>query len=756
MQYFVTLPDAVQTALADRGVELDTLLYAVKADLDGDGCYVDTYLTFDPQNLYIVKGYERFVKQKRSKQLGSVFDFVDYDELPLASIEKAYVDRLVNSGRLLLVTRNGEHQQYCRFSINVCDLFEKFAERINKTIAGEPIDDSFLSDPELRCPKCHNPYPDRKRRVCPYCANKGATLWRLVKMYGAYKKEAFLIIASIVLNSAVSILAPFFGSKMLYDEVLVESGSMFGQVMTVVLLMIAVRFLSTAMQTVNGVLVSKIAPKVNQNLRVSLLASMQRLSLSYFTTKQTGSLMSRIDHDTMDIYSLFVDMIPQFIVNLLTVVGLLIVMLLLNPLLTMLLFLSISAIAAIIFLFEHHMEKYYRRLHVARKTTNATVSDSLNGQRVVKAFAREEREIERFEGKNERQKMMYHIIGSRNVGNYSRVFMIYRMSQMLLFMFGAYLIITGDLTLGTLTVLISYGDMIMNSLGFFLFGGDYMARCIDAGARMFEILDAEPTVAESPHPVHLKEMDGDIEFRNVTFAYEPGRPIVKGLSMHIRAGQLFGIVGRTGAGKTTLINLCCRLYDPSEGDILLDGVNLRDIAFADLRRNIGVVSQETYLFMGTIADNIRYAKPDASIDEVIAAAKAAYAHDFIIKLADGYDTRVGSGGVSLSGGEKQRVSIARAILQQPSILVLDEATAAMDTVTERKIQAALAELRQGKTIISIAHRLSTLRDADVLAVVEDGQLAEIGTHDELIHQKGKYFELHRVQSEALQFVEMGD
>lgn len=229
---------------------------------------------------------------------------------------------------------------------------------------------------------------------------------------------------------------------------------------------------------------------------------------------------------------------------------------------------------------------------------------------------------------------------------------------------------------------------------------------------------------------------------------------MKNLTMEIQPGQFFGIVGKTGAGKTTLINLCSRLYDPTEGEIYIDGVNVKDIAFEDLRHNIGVVSQETYLFMGTIADNIRYARPEATIDEVMAAAKAAYAHDFITKLADGYDTRVGSGGVNLSGGEKQRISIARAILQQPSILVLDEATAAMDTQTERKIQAAITQLREGKTILSIAHRLSTLRDADMLAVIEKGQLVEKGTHEELLQKKGKYFDLYRVQSEALQFVEM--
>lgn len=756
MKYFLKLPEGVEQALAERGVNLNNLLYCVKADLDGEGRYLDVYMTFDRENLYTVKGYERFERRKRGKFVRSCFDFADYDERPLASVESASVDRMVNSGRMLLKTTDGETLEFARFSIHACDMFEKFADRLTKTVKGETIDDSFLSDPDKCCPRCHQPYPDQKRAVCPNCASKGTTLWRLIGLYSKFKKEFALAMTAVILSAVASFVAPLFGSKMLYDEVLDPAGRMFGQVLLAVAIMVGVRLLSMLLTMLYGVTISKIAPKVNQTLRVDLLTSMQRLSLSYFTTKQTGSLMSRVDHDTMDIYSLFVDMIPGFIANGLTIIGIMGVMASLNWLLTLLLFAVNLLMALLVVRFERVQEKYYRRLHVARKSTNAIVSDALNGQRVVKAFAREDSEVELFEEKSKSWSGFSRLIGFRNTNNYSTIWMIFRMSQTLLFMLGAYLSITGNLTLGTLTLMVSYSGMVMDNLGIFLFGSDYMARCLDAGARMFEILDAEPTVAERENPVRRPNLKGDISFKNVTFCYEPGRPILKNLTMDIHAGELFGIVGKTGSGKTTLINLICRLYDPTEGDVVIDGVNLRDLAFEDIHRAVGVVSQETYLFMGTIADNIRYARPDASIDEVIAAAKAAYAHDFIMKLPDGYDTRVGSGGHNLSGGERQRVSIARAILQQPSILVLDEATAAMDTMTERKIQAALAELREGRTIISIAHRLSTLRDADTLAVIDDGKLVEKGTHDELIRQKGKYFELHKVQREALQFVEMGD
>ncbi|MEG0318902.1 MAG: ATP-binding cassette domain-containing protein, partial [Niameybacter sp.] len=225
--------------------------------------------------------------------------------------------------------------------------------------------------------------------------------------------------------------------------------------------------------------------------------------------------------------------------------------------------------------------------------------------------------------------------------------------------------------------------------------------------------------------------------------------------LKVKAGQMFGIVGKTGAGKSTIIHLISRLYDPTNGEILIDGINVKEIKNHDLRRHVGIVSQETYLFVGTIADNIRYANPDATMDQIIDAAKAAYAHEFIVKQPDAYDTIIGAGGVGLSGGERQRLSIARAILQKPSLLILDEATSAMDTQTERKIQEAIDELKEGRTIIAIAHRLSTLRDADQLAVIEDGKLLEQGTHEELIAKEGKYYDLYQLQAEAIKFMEEG-
>ena len=241
--------------------------------------------------------------------------------------------------------------------------------------------------------------------------------------------------------------------------------------------------------------------------------------------------------------------------------------------------------------------------------------------------------------------------------------MIYRFSEILIFGLGAFFVIKGNITLGTLTALIAYADMALNSIEFFMSSANEVARSMDSASRMFEILDTEPSVRESDHPVRIDRMKGDISVNNISFEYEVGRPVIKNVSFHVCAGQMIGLVGRTGAGKSTIINLIARLYDVTEGEITIDGVNIKDIAFEDLRRNIGIVTQETFLFMDTIANNIRYARPDASMDEVIAAAKAAFAHDFILRFPEGYDTRVGNGGVPAFGGERQRISIARAIFK---------------------------------------------------------------------------------------------
>lgn len=311
------------------------------------------------------------------------------------------------------------------------------------------------------------------------------------------------------------------------------------------------------------------------------------------------------------------------------------------------------------------------------------------------------------------------------------------------------------MTYGEFTTYFGYLGMIFGPLNFFTNFTNLMTETANSAQRMFEIIDAVPEITDAPDAVHIDKLSGSIEFKRVCFQYTANRPILKDVSFKINPGDHIGLVGHTGAGKSTIANLINRLYDVISGEILIDGVNVKNIASESLRRNIAIVSQEIFLFKGTIADNIRYARPNASMDEVIAAAKAANAHDFILALPDGYETVVGTGSRSLSGGERQRVSIARALLLDPSILILDEATAAMDTETERLIQNALNRLIEGRTTITIAHRLSTLKDCNYLYAIENGEIAEEGTHTELIAKKGVYYRLYTLQNEAMKKVLQG-
>ena len=834
MKYFDALPQLVSNELEKRGVITDRLLYCVKADLDGEGKYYDVYVTFTSDTLYVISGYEEYRQisgkeklQEKARDIPVVKSFfktapvremvsykvVDFSEYDIAKIKNIFVDRNQNSARLIIaMLKDGEVEeqpkpdneqenadvedfgmkfgwfglsyehdrdniQIARFSIGYCEKFERFCERLNQTHRHEEIDDSQLDSLQTICPTCHQPYPNPNRPICPRCLDKRSIFTKLLGMFRDFKWAVALIMLTILMSNVLAVISPWFGSKMLYDDVLKPGGKFYGQVLLVVLLMILTNVLSKITGLVSGIITAKVVPRVTHQLRTKIYAAMSHLSLQFFTSKQTGSLMSRVDRDSNNVYGFFVDIVPYGVANIIKLVGVAAIMIFISPILTA----AIMVIICAVLFADNHLyrseRKLYRKLDVAMRSLNSVLSDVMNGQRVVKSFAKERKEIARYQKKNRDAYEVNTRINERITSTVPFLWGFYQLISIGLFCVGCYLVMIHHefggkvFTYGALQVFLSYTGMIYEPIDFFMWIGDRWARCIDAASRMFEILDAKPTVREAEpefaeekdengnivkkqiSPVRMANMKGDIEFKNVFFEYEAGHQILKNLSFKVKSGQMFGIVGRTGAGKSTIINLMARLYDVTSGEITIDGVPIKKIATEDLRRNIGIVSQETYLFIGTIADNIRYAKPDATIEEVIEAAKSANAHEFITKLPDGYNTKIGSGGVSLSGGERQRISIARAIIQDPDILILDEATASMDTRTERKIQVAIDALKDGRTIISIAHRLSTLRDADMLCVIENGELKELGTHDQLIRQKGKYFELYKLQADALKFIE---
>jgi ATP-binding cassette subfamily B protein len=407
------------------------------------------------------------------------------------------------------------------------------------------------------------------------------------------------------------------------------------------------------------------------------------------------------------------------------------------------------------------MEKKFRKLShrvwVQHSRLTSKVSDNINGHRIIKAFSKEGDELAEF-GKISGKVLDAEVRSSNAEATFYPILsaVVYILGSIILGAGGVIAVTTDEISVGELLTFVVYLHMLEAPIDFLSWVTSWWARCVDSAQRAFEIMDTEPDVRDKENPVVLEDFKGSIELNELQFEYEPAHPIIKNLSIKVEAGEMLGIVGKTGAGKTTISNLIARLYDPKEGVVKIDGIDVKDLSSKQLRQNIGIVSQDIFLFMGTIADNIRYARPDATNDEVIAAAKAASAHSFISRLPDGYETWVGSGGQDLSGGERQRISIARTIIQNPKILILDEATAAMDTETERNIQNSLSELKAGRTTIAIAHRLSTLRDADKLAVIEDGECIEFGSYNELMEKQGAYYKMFKLQEQALRFIGVGE
>jgi len=459
--------------------------------------------------------------------------------------------------------------------------------------------------------------------------------------------------------------------------------------------------------------------------------------------------MTRVNEDANNVQWFFHDGLPYIIVNAINIIGVAVFMFTINPQLTAIVLLP----APFVYLFfKTYLPKFYSmfgKYHRKNAKMNSRMNDSFAGLRVVKAFGKEKIETTAFAEASFGFSKVGQNIGTTASTVFPIVGLIMWLGSLTIYIFGGLQIIKGNMLFGDITTMVGYAGMIYGPLQWFANLMQTWAGAMNSANRIFEIIDAVPTVREISEPVIIENYEGHIVLKDVSFSYEPNKPVLNSVSLDVKPGEVIGIVGHSGAGKSTLINLITRLYDVEEGSISIDGHNVRDLSLNDLKNNIGIVLQDTFLFIGSVGENVAYGKPEASMGEIIAAAKAAYAHDFIMKLPDGYDTMIGAGGHGLSGGERQRLAIARAILKNPKILILDEATSSVDTQTESQIQQALSKLSKGKTTFNIAHRLSTLRDADRLIVLENGKIVEAGTHDELNNLKGVYYKLYQIQKEAL-------
>ncbi len=587
-------------------------------------------------------------------------------------------------------------------------------------------------------------------------SNRAAIVWRLLGYLRPYRKQVVIGMLAASAMTLVGLVPPYLTGYII-DNVIrpFQDGSLSqsdaARMALVTIAGLAAVFITR--ETMTWIRLRKMAvlgEHVARDLRNDLYEHLHKLSVSYFSSKQTGSIISRVSSDTDRIWDFIAFGVVEVSLSLLMLIGLGGVLIFLDWQLGLLMALPVPLMLYLIYRNGRGMQRMF--LRAWRKWSNLTdvLSDTIPGIRVVKAFNQSTYEKGRFGERNRTVTDEFFRIHHHWTAFWPFLLLLVHAMTVAVWFFALPRILGDEptLTAGTFVSFLLYLGMFFQPIEVFGQMSRMINRSVSSAHRIFEVLDTEPDLTDQPEPVPLEEIRGEVTFENVSFAYDPVRPVLKGISFDVRPGEMIGLVGPSGSGKTTIINLVARFYDPTGGRITIDGHDLREVDSGRYRERIGMVLQDPYLFHGSILDNIRYGLHGASIDQVVAAARAANAHDFICKLAHGYDTIVGERGHTLSGGERQRISIARAILHNPRILILDEATSSVDTETERKIQEALDRLVAGRTVFAIAHRLSTLTRASRLFVIKDGQLVEQGTHEALLaNPDGVYRKLHDMQRE---------
>jgi ATP-binding cassette subfamily B protein len=744
------LPTAVYQELDRRGLNGVPVLLCTTSELSLSGRPEKNWIVATRNNVAAVREGD-----------GAIVE----THVPVSQVREFRTQGTVGSGFLQAYV-DDYWVDLARFPNTEADRFSRLARYLEDLRSdGEVHIDTDAVSKVTHCAKCGQRLPV-DNESCVRCIPRKAILGRLAQMLWPYRATAF-IMCGLMLVAVAAELTPPKLQQYLVDHILrggqraPDPRNLFTALFAVVSALAVTRLALSGVNFAKGRMATRVGVALTYDFRARLVAKLQSLGLDYYDRHQVGSIMSRVAYDSEVIQSLLQQITGGFLLQIVQVTAVGVMLFTLNAKLAVYTLIPAPlVICGSWFFWKHVHPKHYRYWDSSSKQAGM-LTGMLSGMRVVKAFAQEDREYERYNRISGNLRDCRRRVDYSTVAFSSTMQLIFSLGGLIVWYIGGRDVLDGKMSLGSLMAFLAYLAMFYTPLATLSQFTTWLTNFLTGCQRAFELLDTPTEVKDPTHPVELPALRshaergnkqpaamGGIRFEDVTFGYERHQPVLRNIDFEIRAGETIGIVGRSGSGKTTLVNLLCRFYDTCEGRVLVDGVDVRQLASHQLRQHIGVVLQEPFLFRGTVWQNLVYGMHTSSPEQAIAAAKAAQAHDFILNSPLGYDTWLGERGAGLSGGERQRMSIARAILYDPPILVLDEATSNVDAESEQAIQQALRALTRGRTTIAIAHRLSTLREADRILVFDRGRLTEQGSHNELIEQNGQYANLVRIQGDS--------